>query len=173
MRVPRPSDDVERSMDEQKELYSLWRLFTKTRQAIWKASSKELARYGITPEQAGVLCILNNVLPTASQSEIARLMLFEHHTISGIIQRMEAKGLVKREVDEQRRNVYRASITDKGRETYAHALGRRSVQNVMLSVSKEERQVMTDILNKMLSSALVELEQYYTSPFSETVPDEI
>lgn len=164
-----PKDVAKRSIKgerQDRELYDLWRSFSQVRRAIWKTSAKELGKYGITPEQAGVLYIVRNVIPNGSQSQISRLMLMEHHTISGIVQRMEARGLVKREVDGARKNVFRVTITEKGEEAYRYAVKRRSVHNVMLSLTAKERQQFSVMLNKLLAAALNELEQYYTSPFS-------
>ena len=159
------------NLSEDQQLYSLWRAFSKVRRAIWKASEKELSRYDITPEQAGVLYMVRNVIPNASQSEISRQMLIEHHTISGTVKRMEAKGLIRREVDAERRNVIRVSLTGKGEEVYRQSVHRRSVRNVFSVLSPEERRQLANCLEKMLPQALEELEQYYTSPFS--VPHEV
>ncbi|MFC1917068.1 MarR family winged helix-turn-helix transcriptional regulator [Chloroflexota bacterium] len=146
--------------------YNLWRLFSKVRRAIWKSSERELARHDITPEQAGILYIIRNVLHNPSQSDISRQMLIEHHTISGSLKRMEAKGLVKRKTDVKRKSVIRISLTPKGEAACELAVDRRSINNVMNVLSLEEREQFVILLQKLLEKSLEELNQHYSSPFS-------
>jgi len=84
---------------------------------------------------------------------------------------MEAKGLIRREADSDRKNVIRVSITEKGEAAYQKSVKRRSVRNVISVLSPEERRQLAHCLEKMLPKALEELEQYYSSPFS--VPHEV
>ena len=150
-------------LPEDHQPYNLWRLFSKVRRAIWKASERELAEHDITPEQAGILYILRHVLKNPSQSDISRQILIEHHTISGSLRRMEAKGLVKRIVDGKRKSVIRVSLTAKGKHACDIAVARHSVNNVMDALTTEEKEQLASLLQKMLEKSLEELEQHYTS----------
>ena len=74
----------------------LWMLMTHTRYAIYRAREKELLRYDVSPEQVGVLFIVQVLGNRATPSEISRFVLRQPHTISALIERMEEKGLVKK-----------------------------------------------------------------------------
>jgi DNA-binding MarR family transcriptional regulator len=58
------------------------------------------------------------------------------------------------------------TITEKGEEAYQVSMRRRSVHDVMFALSAEERQQLAISLNKLMEKALEELENFYTSPFS-------
>ena len=111
--------------DEQTKYYSysdadhdLWILLTHTRYAIYRAREKELLRYGVSPEQVGVLFIIQALGSRATPSEIARSILRQPHTVSALIERMAEKGLVKKMHDLDRKNLVRVSLTEKGQKVY-------------------------------------------------------
>ena len=57
--------------------HDLWMFFTHTRYAIYRAREKELQRYGVSPEQVGVLFIVQALgnratLPGRNPSGTAR-----------------------------------------------------------------------------------------------------
>jgi len=94
--------------------YELWWLILHMRRAMHKARARELLQYGITPEESAVLLVIQAIGWRATPSEISRRLLREPHSISGLLRRMEGKGLVKRVKDLDRRNLIRVTITKKG-----------------------------------------------------------
>ena len=87
------------------ERYELWWLILHVERAMYKARAAELARYGITPEQAGVLYVVQTIGPRATPAQISRWVVREPHSISGLLQRMEKDGLIRKDKDLERKNL--------------------------------------------------------------------
>ena len=152
------------------QAYELWRLLSKVRRVIFKVRERELAKYGITPEQCGVLYIIKRADEPPSQLYISRIMMIEPHTMSGLVKRMELKGLLKRERNPRRKNVTRIIITEKGEEAYRISMAKReSISNIMLGLPEEELEQLSVHLNKVFERATIALEKTYKSPLS--IPD--
>ena len=98
-----------RNSSSVKEDFTLWVLLRQAKDAVFKATGKELSRYGISPEQAGVLSIVQSLDNKATPAEISRWLLREPHTVSGILSRMEKKGLLRKTTDLDRKNLVRVT----------------------------------------------------------------
>jgi len=145
--------------------YELWWLILHTRRTMYKARARELLQYGITPEEAGVLFVIQAIGRRATPAEISRRLVREPHSISGLLRRMKRKGLVKRVKDLERRNLIRVTITKKGREAYNQSTKRDSIHRIISSISKEDCQEMKACLEKLWNKALEELGRGYKPPF--------
>ena len=66
-------------------------------------------------------------------------MAREPHTISGIIQRMEKKDLVKKYKDSKMKNLMRLEITKKGRQVLNILDERVTINNIMSTLTEKER----------------------------------
>lgn len=89
-------------------------LLTGAQHKVFQEMKKELAAYDITPIQHGVLkCLWEKDLH--NPKEIARQLSIENSTISGILDRMEGKGLIVRSIDPDDRRYIRIDLTDQGR----------------------------------------------------------
>ena len=134
----------------------LWLLF-RTRDAIWKAREKEVRQFGIRGRESAVLFIIDTIGTVATPSEIARWLFREPHTASGLLRRMEQKGLVRMVKDLGRKNLIRVEPTPKGRKAYEQSLKREVIHSIMSSLSKNERQQLSSCLEKLLNKAVLEL----------------
>lgn len=146
--------------------YALWLLLLKVRRCISKARGKELSLYGITPEQAGVLFIVQALNNRTTPAEISRLTFREPHTVSVLISRMEEKGLIKKVKDMDRKNMIRIVITEKGEQAYSQSSQRTPIHNIMSALSEAERHQLMSLLQRLSDRALKELGEYYKPPFS-------
>ncbi|MGK5636708.1 MarR family winged helix-turn-helix transcriptional regulator [Streptomyces sp. URMC 126] len=70
---------------------------------------------GLTLQQAETLCRLERSTP--SFGELARLLGCDKTNVTGLIDRLERRGLVRRDPDPADRRVSRAALTDEGRAT--------------------------------------------------------
>lgn len=150
--------------DEQTKYYSysdadhdLWILLTHTRYAIYRAREKELLRYGVSPEQVGVLFIVQALGSRATPSEIARSILRQPHTVSALIERMAEKGLVKKMHDLDRKNLVRVSLTEKGQKVYDISTKRGPIHRIMGSLNAAERSNLQKALEKLQAQARKEI----------------
>jgi DNA-binding MarR family transcriptional regulator len=152
------------SYDEKTRYYSysdedqdLWLFLTHTRYAIYRAREKELQRYGVSPEQVGVLFIVLALGNRATPSEISRFIVRQPHTVSALIERMEEKGLIKKFHDLDKKNLVRVSLTDKGQKVYDLSTKRGPIHRVMGVLDTTERGNLLKILEKLNSAARKEL----------------
>jgi DNA-binding MarR family transcriptional regulator len=137
--------------------HDLWMLLTHTRYAIYRSREKELHRYGVSPEQVGVLFIVQALGNRATPSEIARLILRQPHTVSAIIERMAGKGFVKKMHDLDKKNLVRVSLTEKGQKVYEHSTRRGPMHRIMGILSDDERTQLQKLLEKLQVQARKEI----------------
>jgi len=133
--------------------YDLWRLLANTRAVIFKVREKELSQYGITPQQAGILHILQTTGDKVTIAHISRLTFRELHTVLGLVNRMEKTGLVRKVKDSGNKNVIRVSLTGKGRGVYYQSINRESIYQILSSLSEEEQRQLSSFLGKLLNKA--------------------
>ena len=99
--------------------YIIWRILSQTRNAMLKLRSKELALYGLTHRQAGILAIIGATNGDTNAYRIAKWVVLEPHTVSTFLNGMEAKGIIKKSaVNEGGRKTSKLELTDKGRDAY-------------------------------------------------------
>jgi DNA-binding MarR family transcriptional regulator len=151
------------------EDHDLWMLLTHTRYAIYRAREKELQRYGVSPEQVGVLFIVQALGNQATPSQISRYILRQPHTVSALIERMAEKGLVKKVHDLDKKNLVRVSLTEKGQKIYESSTRRGPIHKIMGVLSAEERVQFRNILDKLHLRARKEigLDQEQNYPLDE------
>ena len=90
-------------------------LLTGAQHNVFKMMKNDLSEFELTPVQYGVLkCIWEYDIH--NPKEIAEHLYLENSTISGILERMEKKGLITREIDDNDRRYIRVCLTQKGRE---------------------------------------------------------
>jgi DNA-binding MarR family transcriptional regulator len=152
------------------EDHDLWILLTHTRYAIYRAREKELFRYGVSPEQVGVLFVIQALGSKSTPSEIARCILRQPHSVSALIDRMAEKGLVKKVHDLDKKNLVRISMTEKGRKAYEYSTRRGPIHRIMATLSQEERSLFRNMLQKLQNQARKEIgldrEMAYSEEYS-------
>jgi DNA-binding MarR family transcriptional regulator len=144
--------------------YNLWVLLHQTTDAVIKARQKELDQFGISFIEVGVLVVIQAIGEKATPAEISRRILREPHTVSALLNRMEKRGLLRKTQDLDRKNMVRVSITEKGRQAYDKSTRRKSIYNIISSLSEEERQQLRSCLEKLRNKAFKELVVEYKPP---------
>ncbi len=137
--------------------HELWWMILHLRRAMHKIRARELYEYGITPEEAAVLFVVQATGERATPAEIARLLLREPHSVSALVSRMQAAGLVRKVKDLERRNLVRVALTEKGRQAYQQSTRREVVHRVMSCLSQEEREHLKKLLQKLCQQTFKEL----------------
>lgn len=145
--------------------FQLWVLLLQTRDLILRVEEKYLSQYGITFEQTAVLFIVTQVDNHVTIGEIARWLLRRPHSISGIVSRMERKGLVVKTRDTRRRSVVRISLTDKGKQLYRETCDVKSTKSIFSVLSDEEKKNLGLYLEKLRSRAINEGDPIPLPPF--------
>ena len=141
-----------------KKEYKLWLLLYQVRDIFLAAREKELQKQvGITAEQSQILIVVNAIGNEATPAEIARWTLRKPHTISGILNRMEKAGLVKKSKDLPRKNMVRVAITKRGQQAYSKALEADSISRIISSLSEEKYQQLKSCLEILREKGLTEI----------------
>ncbi|GAA3371087.1 MarR family transcriptional regulator [Streptomyces sannanensis] len=112
------------------------------------------AEHALTGAQARVLGLLS--LEPTPMRRIAQKLKCEPSNVTGIVDRLETRGLVERRPDPADRRVKLAAATDEGLRTAA-AL-RESLnfaREPLAELSTEERTVLRDLLQRMLGADAV------------------
>ncbi|MBL8344364.1 MAG: MarR family transcriptional regulator [Rubrivivax sp.] len=98
---------------------------------------QETEATGITPVQYAALQAVANQPPggpAIDQRTLARLIGFDTSTIAGVIDRLEARGLLRRQASEADRRVRQLVLTDEGRAMLAKVVpGMQRAQERMLA----------------------------------------
>ncbi|HEX3011241.1 MAG TPA: MarR family transcriptional regulator [Syntrophomonadaceae bacterium] len=89
-------------------------VLTKAQQSVHQLFKAELAPYGVTPGQYAVLkCLWDENGQTARQ--LADRLFLDGSTVTGVLDRMEQKGLIIKNTDPRDRRALQVNLTDKGR----------------------------------------------------------
>ncbi|MFJ2112937.1 MULTISPECIES: MarR family winged helix-turn-helix transcriptional regulator [unclassified Streptomyces] len=112
------------------------------------------AQHSLTGAQARVLRLL--ALEPMPMRRIAQALKCEPSNVTGIVDRLEARGLVERRPDPADRRVKLAAPTDEGRVTAARLRESLGFAGAPLAgLSAEERGTLRDLLKRMLGESPV------------------
>ncbi len=90
-----------------------------TADAFMRESQRLFRPHGLTGAQYNVLNVLAGRADAMSQRELGEVLVVDRSNVTGLIDRMEKAGWVKREDDPEDRRVYRVSLTTGGRKLWA------------------------------------------------------
>jgi DNA-binding MarR family transcriptional regulator len=134
--------------------YGVWAALSRARDAVLRVRGLELAGFGLSPIETLVLFLVFDAHESPTPADLSRLMLREHNSVSGLLRRMEHKGLLKRHRDANKRNLWRVELTAGGREACLKAMKIDVLHTVMSEVSQSEKQTLCACLNKISDNAL-------------------
>lgn len=98
--------------------------------ALHRGAESQAVRSGLTLPQSIVMRQLARS-GDLSVKELSQKMGLSHSTISGIVDRLERKGLVARFQDPQDRRITKVTMTGKAKNHYAHVLPHRMFSGVV------------------------------------------
>lgn len=126
-------------------------LFRRLHQLAVMRFTAELDETGLTPVQWAAL-MTTSQRPGLDQSTLSREIYIDTSTIAGVVDRLEARGLIQRRHSLEDRRVRQLYLTDEGavllKKASASVLG---IQEwLLLPLSVEERAVFTQLMLKVL-----------------------
>ena len=122
-------------------------LLTGAQHTVFQYMKKNLAQFDITPIQYGVLgCIWE--FDMHNPKDIAAHLGVENSTISGILERMENKGLIRRMIDSTDRRYIYIELTDISRKLEV------PVRTVVTEVDRKVLEIFNEEEQAALKSAL-------------------
>ena len=128
-------------------------LLTGAQHRVFQILKKDLEKYDLTPIQYGVLRSIWSY-GSKNPKDIAEKFGIENSTISGILERMENKGLLVRNIDSEDRRFIRIELTEAGRELEkpVNATVDAFNKRVLAPFSKEEVEMLREILGRIAVS---------------------
>jgi len=149
--------------------YQLWITLDHLRYMIFRARKMELARYNITPEQARILYILHRSGDSITINQMMDSTQRQHHSISTLIDRMMAKGLVRKVKIPGKGRRLNIVITKKGQDLIK-TMTRDSFTKIFSCLSEEDKQEMIARLCRLIVSAYQALGiEYKPLPVSDRI----
>ena len=91
---------------------------------VWAASRAFFARWDLSPSQFNVLNLLEGNPSGLSQTELGRQLIMHRSNVTGLVDRLEKRGLVKREDAAGDRRAYRVMLTPGGGRLLGEVLPR-------------------------------------------------
>jgi len=106
--------------------------------------------FNMTPEQFGILFFLSKE-DGMYQRQLAKISLKDRPNITRLIDILEKKGFVHREVDPENRRIFKVFITEEGRKQVEeiHPLLLKIQSKALKGISNEERESIKKILEKI------------------------
>lgn len=126
-------------------------LLTGAQHKVFLEMKKELEQYDLTPIQYGVLkCVWQ--LDLHNPKEIAEYLSIENSTISGILDRMEKKNLIVRNIDPDDRRFIRVDLTDAGQslEIPVNKTVEEVNKTVLSDFSEKEQDQLRNLLKQLI-----------------------
>lgn len=115
--------------------------------AVYAESARE---YGITAQQGQLLCVLMS--QPFGMGELGGMLGLAKSSLTGLVDRCERNGLVRREPDPQDMRAVRVALTSRGsklaEEFYAETC--RRVDKLPASLSAAERDTLADLLGRVV-----------------------
>lgn len=122
-------------------------------QLLTRAFSDRLEPFGLTPFHWLVLCCLwtEDGLPTSSIGDKLQQV---GGTLTGVLDRMEERQLIRRERDPRDRRIWRIWLTDAGKELEGvlPPIAVELREQAMQGISVEDREKMSNLIDRAISN---------------------
>lgn len=112
-----PADTTVTQKAAQEPALALMRDLVRAYQAFYDYDEEHIRQLGLTVPQFDVICTLGNT-SGLMMGQIAEKTLVTKGTLTGIIDRLESKGLVRREVPPENRRCFIVVLTSKGQQLF-------------------------------------------------------
>ncbi|WP_205315172.1 MarR family winged helix-turn-helix transcriptional regulator [Nonomuraea lactucae] len=108
------------------------------------------AQHGLTPQQAKALLALDEALP---MRRVAERVGAEPSNITGIVDRLQARGLVERQADPSDRRIKLIATTDAGKSVATELRSHlRFASDPLAALTEPQRRTLRDLLYLMTES---------------------
>jgi len=144
-----------------------WWEMSVTSLILQRAWGLELAQIGLTVPQTLVLIMVADSPEPMTPMKLSKVLHREPHTVSALLTRMEAQGLVKKERNLERGNWVRVSLTKKGKEAYQRQIAARKVRNITECLSKQELDALNGMNRRLRARGVELLREMWPSPYGE------
>jgi DNA-binding MarR family transcriptional regulator len=160
--ISRPANPPSMSISIQDLQESPGQLLRRAHQLAMAIAADQLTPHGLTAMQFGAMVILSEK-PGIDATRLAALFAFDRATLTGVIDRLEAKGLVLRQPHPSDRRTRLLHLTPEGQKLLRNAsrAAKKSRHVVLDPLSPDERETLLALLTKLVAAQ------------SERVPEEV
>ncbi|MGI5493476.1 MarR family winged helix-turn-helix transcriptional regulator [Microtetraspora malaysiensis] len=115
--------------------------------AVYAESARE---YGLTPQQGQLLCVL--MAQPRGMSELGAMLKLAKSSLTGLVDRTERNGLVRREPDPQDARAVRVALTAQGSKVTGEFFTEtcRRIEELPGSLSPAERDTLAGLLGRVV-----------------------
>jgi len=94
----------------------------RTAEALWNASRGFFGRWDLGPSQFNILNLLKGRPEGMTQSELSRQLIMHRSNVTGLVDRLEARRLVRRQENAEDARAWRVVLTPAGSRLVAQVL---------------------------------------------------
>ena len=116
---------------------------------IWDASRTFFSGWDLGPSQFNVLNLLYGNEQGLSQTELSRELIMHRSNITGLVDRLEARGLVQRKDEKSDRRAYRVVLTP---------AGERLMKEILPSYYRNSEDLFGDLSEKRIRELMSDLD---------------
>ncbi len=91
----------------------------RTAEELWNASRVFFARWDLSPSQFNLLNVLTDFPAGCTQSDLSRQLIMHRSNVTGLVDRLEERGLVARKENAKDRRAWRVVLTPTARKLLA------------------------------------------------------
>ena len=141
----------------------------RTSESLWNGSRLFFARWDLSPSQFNILNLLSGAPEGCSQVELSRQLIMHRSNLTGMVDRLEERGLVKRRSREGDRRANRVLLTGPGLDLVREILPHyhQAAEAVWAGISPANMQVMVkqlSLLRRNLETLTPTLSTYEIQP---------
>lgn len=133
------------------EFFTTWSVFNQAYGLLYKNLDQRMTKLGTSQAQAAVLVILKSVDGLVPLSHLARLLVQEPQSITSLVDRLEAQGLVRRVPSRQDRRVIHVELTPTGEQRFEQigSATAEGLAEVLSALNGRELQTFTKSLRQL------------------------
>jgi len=105
---------VSKNISEHGARYQTLLQLLKTSETIWNASRLFFAQWDLSPSQFNVLNLLHGIDEARTQIDLSRELITHRSNVTGLVDRLEKRGLVHRQPVPGDRRAYHVTLTPAG-----------------------------------------------------------
>lgn len=127
----------------------------RTAEALWEISRRFFDRWELSPSQFNLLNLLHGAPDGLTQIELSRELITHRSNVTGLVDRLQARGLVQRVENPADRRVWRVSLTPAGQKLMAQVLPSyyAAAEAVWGRVPVKRAQQLVDDLSELTTNA--------------------
>ena len=94
----------------------------RTAETLWNGSRIFFAQWDLSPSQFNILNLIGDSVEGVTQIELSRQLIMHRSNVTGLVDRLEKRGLIERQANPNDRRAHQVVLTPSGRKLLAQIL---------------------------------------------------